>query len=61
MGYEPPYSITPLMVEQVAEIVELVTRWSAADERSLTPQLRRSNRIRTIQASLAIENHSLMP
>ena len=59
MGYEPPYSITPLMVQQVAEIVELVTRWSAADERRLTPQLRRSNRIRTIQASLAIENNTL--
>ena len=43
------------MVPQVAKIVELVTRWSASDERRLTPQLRRSKRIRTIQASLAIE------
>jgi len=59
MAYEPPYSITPLMVQQVAEIVELITRWSAVDERRMTPQLRRSNRIRTIQASLAIENNTL--
>ncbi len=29
------------------------------DERLQTPQLRRGNRIRTIQASLAIENNSL--
>ncbi len=28
MSYEPPYTITPLIVQRVAEIVELVTRWS---------------------------------
>jgi len=59
MSYQPPYTITPQIVQQVADIVELVTRWSYSDDSALTPQLRRNNRIRTIQASLAIENNTL--
>ena len=59
MSYQPPYTITPQIVQQVADIVELVTRWSYSDHSALTPQLRRNNRIRTIQASLAIENNTL--
>ena len=59
MSYQPPYTITPSILQRVAEIVELVTRWSISDGGSLSPQLRRSNRIRSIQASLAIENNTL--
>ena len=59
MSYQPPYTITPLIVQRVAEIVELLTRWSVSSGDALSPQLRRNNRIRTIQASLAIENNSL--
>jgi len=59
MSYQPPYTITPQIVQQVAVIVELVTRWSYSDDSALTPQLRRNNRIRTIQASLALENNTL--
>ncbi|WP_027359919.1 Fic family protein [Desulforegula conservatrix] len=59
MNYQPPYSITSLILQRVADIVELVTRWSLSDDSSLSPQLRRNNRIRTIQASLAIENNTL--
>jgi Fic family protein len=59
MSYEPPYTITPHIVQQVAEIVELVTRWSVPGNDAMAPQLRRNNRIRTIQASLAIENNTL--
>ena len=59
MSYEPPYTITPQIVQRVAEIVELVTRWSVPGDDAMTPQLRRNNRIRTIQASLAIENNTL--
>lgn len=59
MSYEPPYSLTPLIVQHVAEIVELVTRWRVSGGETLTPQLRRENRIRTIQASLAIEQNTL--
>jgi len=42
----------------VAEIFEHVGKWSVYAE-SAPPKLRRENRIRTIQASLAIENNTL--
>ena len=59
MSYQPPYTITPLILQRVAEIVELLTRWAVSGDSALSPQLRRNNRIRTIQASLAIENNTL--
>lgn len=59
MSYQPPYFINPQILQRVADIVELLTRWSLSDDSSLSPQLRRNNRIRTIQASLAIENNTL--
>ncbi len=59
MSYQPPYTITPKILQHVADIVALLTRWQICSQASLTPQLRRNNRIRTIQASLAIENNSL--
>jgi Fic family protein len=43
----------------VADIGEAVGRFTATADRYLTPQLRRENRIRTIHASLAIENNTL--
>jgi Fic family protein len=57
--YKPPYSVTPAIYNAVAEISELVGRYTATTETRLTPMLRRGNRIRTIQASLAIENNTL--
>ncbi|MEI6335200.1 MAG: hypothetical protein WCS87_11605 [Methylococcaceae bacterium] len=59
MSYQPPYTITPQILQQVADIVELLTRREIAGDNKLSPQLRRNNRIRTIQASLAIENNTL--
>jgi Fic family protein len=59
MSYQPPYTITPFILQRVAEIVELLTRWSVLSGGDLSPQLRRNNRIRTIQASLAIESNTL--
>ncbi|SUB81834.1 Protein involved in cell division [Pragia fontium] len=56
--YSPPYAITPSILNSVAEISELLGYWSAKDK-FVSPQLRRENRIRTIQASLAIEHNSL--
>ncbi|MDO9163716.1 MAG: Fic family protein [Methylococcaceae bacterium] len=58
-GYQPPYSITANIFNAVAEISELLGRWSASHQGALSPQLRRDNRLRTIQASLAIEHNSL--
>ncbi|MGT3280979.1 Fic family protein [Yersinia enterocolitica] len=57
-GYQPPYSITPTILNQVVEVGELLGRWATQAEQS-SPLLRKENRIRTIQASLAIEHNSL--
>lgn len=57
-GYQPPYTITPNIVNQVVEVGELLGRWAAQAEQ-FSPLLRKENRIRTIQASLAIEHNSL--
>lgn len=57
--YQPPLTVTPHMLALVAEISEQVGLLSAQRDGALTPQLRRGNRIRTIQASLAIENNTL--
>lgn len=58
-AYKPPYSITPLILSLAAEIGEFVGRHSALSEEGLLPHLRRENRIRTLHASLAIENNTL--
>jgi Fic family protein len=57
--YQPPYTLTPRILNLVAEISEMIGRHTILAEQHLTPRLRRENRIRTIQASLAIENNSL--
>ena len=57
--YQPPYTITPAILDSVANISELLGRYSASQYSSSTPRLRRNNRIRTIQASLAIEHNTL--
>ena len=57
--YVPPYQITTAILNRVAEISERLGRWAANHNNSLSPHLRRDNRIKTIQASLAIENNTL--
>ncbi|MDP2784652.1 MAG: Fic family protein [Sulfurimicrobium sp.] len=59
MSYQPPFSITPAILQSVADICQLLGRWSVVGDTALSPHLRRNNRIRTIQASLAIENNTL--
>lgn len=58
-NYVPPYQITTAILNRVAEISERLGRWAANHNNSLSPHLRRDNRIKTIQASLAIENNTL--
>lgn len=55
----PPFAITPRILALVAEIGEVLGRLAARDGQPLRPDLRRRNRLKTIQASLAIENNSL--
>lgn len=56
--YSPPFTLTHAMLTRVAEIAELVGQWRSTQS-SQVPMLRRENRIRTIQASLAIEHNTL--
>jgi len=58
MPYHPPLTLTPLLIDLVSRISEQLGRWAAV-EGEISPRLRRENRIRSIQASLAIENNSL--
>ena len=53
------FEITNQMIDSVAEIAELVGKLSATSSLSSNPTLRRSNRIRTIHGSLAIEQNTL--
>ncbi len=57
--YEPPYKLTPSILRLVAEVSEWIGMYSVISKSSMTPRLRRGNRIRTIQSSLAIENNTL--
>ena len=57
--YVPPYQITTAILNRIADISERLGRWAANHNNSLSPHLRRDNRIKTIQASLAIENNTL--
>ncbi len=57
--YAPPFTLNNALLTLVADISELIGRLSAGAERLLPPKLRRGNRIRTIQASLAIEQNTL--
>ncbi|MGO5024497.1 hypothetical protein ACTQ4E_15655 [Lawsonibacter sp. LCP25S3_G6] len=56
---KPPFEITNAMIDYVAEIAELVGKLSSTDFLSTNPTLRRTNRIRTIHSSLAIEQNTL--
>ena len=56
MNY-PPYTITKTILNLVGEISEMLGRFQASGRTS--PKLRRINRLRSIQASLAIENNTL--
>jgi len=55
----PPFEITPEILISVTEIAELVGRISSTGYLSASPTLHRSNRIRTIHGSLAIEQNTL--
>lgn len=56
---KPPFEITNAMIDYVAEIAELVGRLTSINQLSSNPTLRRTNRIRTIHGSLAIEQNTL--
>ena len=56
---KPPFEITNSILDKIAEIAELVGQVSATSGLTTNPMLRRTNRIRTIYSSLAIEQNTL--
>ena len=56
---KPPFEITNTILDEIAEIAELVGHVNASLGLSTNPTLRRTNRIRTIYSSLAIEQNTL--
>lgn len=56
---QPTFEITHQIIDSVAQIAELVGRLTAVSSLPANPTLRRSNRIRTIHGSLAIEQNTL--
>ena len=56
---EPPFEVTASMLDKIAEIAELVGQVNAVAGLTTNPMLRRTNRIRTIYSSLAIEQNTL--
>lgn len=59
MEYKPPFSINDNIINLLAKISELVGQVSVLHKGSISPKLRRENRIKTIHSSLAIEHNSL--
>lgn len=57
--FQPPYTITPEILNRVAAISEAIGRLSALTDQARAFRLRRLNRIRTIHGSLAIEGNTL--
>ena len=56
---KPPFEITNFILEEIAEIAELVGQVNATAGLSTNPMLRRTNRIRSVYSSLAIEQNTL--
>lgn len=59
LNAKPPFEITNKIITLVAEIAELTGKLSSSSQLVSSPTLRRANRIRTIQGSLAIEQNTL--
>lgn len=58
-GYEPPFHMTNQIIDLLMQISEQLGRITVLQPESITPHLRKDNRIRTIHSSLAIEHNSL--
>lgn len=56
---KPPFEITNEILDAITQIAELVGQVNATQGLTTNPTLRRSNRIRTIYSSLAIEQNTL--
>lgn len=57
--YQPPYTITPEILNRVASVSEAIGRLAVLTDQAKALRLRRINRIRAIRGSLAIEGNTL--
>jgi len=57
--YKPPFTLTNRMLDLTTQFSEELGGWLSGGSSKLTPMLRRGNRIKTIQASLEIEQNTL--
>ena len=55
---KPPFEITTSILDKIAEIAELVGQVNAVAGLTTHPLLRRTNRIRTVYSSQAIEQNT---
>lgn len=58
-SYEPPFTITPKILDLVSKITESVTRLELLEPKSISPTLRKVNKIKTITGTLEIEGNTL--
>lgn len=56
---KPPYQLTPTILQQIVEISQYLGEIKATHLGPQSPELRKQNRIKTIQASLEIEGNTL--
>ena len=59
MDYQPNFTISAQAISMVAEISALIERYTITQEASESLKLRRANKIKIIQSSLAIEGNTL--
>ena len=59
LSMKPPYDITPKILKLIASISEKIGEVNAHYLSKQSPQLRKQNRIKTIQSSLQIEGNTL--
>jgi len=59
MDYQPNFTVSAAAISMVAEIAALIERYTITQEAAESLKLRRANKIKTIQSSLAIEGNTL--
>jgi len=57
--YKPPFTITPKILNLVSQITEAVTKLEILEPESISPTLRKANKIKTITGTLEIEGNTL--
>ena len=58
-AYQPSFEITPEILSLAVEVGELIGKINGTAGLSASPILRRTNRIRSVYSSLAIEQNTL--